>query len=177
MSIYDITINTWSLSGKFSLCVMWLMLACWWIFKGHSRIRMLRLAWRQSTSKSSSLEPARLLATAVLGAECPNQISWGHSRRFRHTSHPPSYSSRLRHRSQPAHCLRWSHSLSLLKLTLYALCILRSFGKLTTGWFSNLNCTKNVCCVFVCLYVCFAVVGSFHANKVVAKVQLQNCIN
>lgn len=108
---------------------------------------MLKLAWRHSTSKSSSFESARLLAAVVLGAKCPHQLTWSHSRRFGHTCHPLSYSSRIRHRSQPAHCFRYS--LSLLKLTLDALCILRSFGKLTTGWFSNLICTKRMCCVFV----------------------------
>ncbi|XP_003961423.3 spermatogenesis-associated protein 20 [Takifugu rubripes] len=67
---------------------------------------MLRLAWRQSTFKCNSVE--RLLATSVLGTECSQQVSRCHRRRFRNTAHPPSYSSRLRHRSQPVHCFSFS---------------------------------------------------------------------
>ncbi|GAA6225986.1 spermatogenesis-associated protein 20 [Lates japonicus] len=62
---------------------------------------MLRLAWRRSASRNSPVEPARLLTTAILGADSSQQNSGGNIRCFRLTPLPPSDKSALLH-PQPA---------------------------------------------------------------------------
>ncbi|TMS22040.1 hypothetical protein E3U43_012305 [Larimichthys crocea] len=74
---------------------------------------MLGLALRQSTSKNSRVEPARLLTVAFLGAGGQHQNSGGNIRCLRQTPHPPSGRSPLLQHPQPAYYLSSSVFMSM----------------------------------------------------------------